>query len=44
MNDLFPKIDGFLHGGDYNPDQWLDCPEILERDIDMMKRANINVV
>lgn len=44
MNNLFPKIDGFLHGGDYNPDQWLDSPEILERDIDMMKRANINVV
>ena len=19
-----------LHGGDYNPDQWLDCPEVLE--------------
>ena len=32
MNNLFPKIDGFLHGGDYNPDQWLDSPEILERD------------
>ena len=22
-----------LHGGDYNPDQWLDCPEVLEEDI-----------
>lgn len=21
---------GILHGGDYNPDQWLDCPEVLE--------------
>lgn len=20
-----------LHGGDYNPDQWLDCPDILEK-------------
>lgn len=23
-----------LHGGDYNPEQWLDCPEILEEDMD----------
>ena len=21
-----------LHGGDYNPEQWLDYPEILEQD------------
>ena len=33
-----------LHGGDYNPDQWLDCPEILEDDIRLMKEANINTV
>ena len=26
-----------LHGGDYNPEQWLDCPEILEEDIRLMK-------
>ena len=31
-----------LHGGDYNPDQWLDCPEILEEDIRLMKEANVN--
>ena len=24
------KVKGFLHGGDYNPDQWLDYPEILK--------------
>lgn len=33
-----------LHGGDYNPDQWLDCPEILEDDIRLMKEANVNTV
>ena len=22
-----------LHGGDYNPEQWLDYPEILEQDL-----------
>lgn len=34
----------FLHGGDYNPDQWLDRPDILEEDIRQMKRAGVNVV
>lgn len=33
-----------LHGGDYNPDQWLDHPEILQRDIAYMKEAHINTV
>ena len=32
----------FLHGGDYNPDQWLDRPEILEEDIRLMKEAHVN--
>ncbi len=34
----------FLHGGDYNPDQWLDRPDILAQDVELMKRANVNVV
>lgn len=34
----------FLHGGDYNPEQWLDRPDILEEDIRQMKRAGVNVV
>lgn len=33
-----------LHGGDYNPDQWLDCPEVLEEDIVLMKKAHVNCV
>lgn len=33
-----------LYGGDYNPDQWLDKPEILEQDIQYMKEAGINTV
>lgn len=39
---LFPGIGGFVHGGDYNPDQWLDRPDILEEDIRLMKKAGIN--
>ena len=31
-------------GGDYNPDQWIDYPEIVERDIELMKKAHINNV
>lgn len=41
---LFPKIDQILHGGDYNPEQWLDRPDILEEDIRLMKQAHVNVV
>ena len=39
---LFPKAGGFIHGGDYNPEQWLDRPDILKEDIRMMKKAGIN--
>ena len=44
MKSLTPKYPHMLHGGDYNPDQWLDCPEILEEDIRLMKEAHINCV
>ena len=32
-----------LHGGDYNPEQWLDYPEILEQDLDVYKRQSITM-
>lgn len=46
MNDtiLCPKYPHFLHGGDYNPDQWLDRPDILKKDIQLMKEAHVNCV
>lgn len=31
-----------LHGGDYNPDQWLDYPDILKEDVELMKAAHTN--
>lgn len=34
----------FIYGGDYNPEQWLDYPDILDRDIELMKKARINAV
>ena len=33
-----------LHGGDYNPEQWLDRPDILEQDIRILKKTGCNTV
>lgn len=41
-NTLFPQINGIMHGGDYNPEQWLDRPDILREDIRLMKKAGMN--
>ena len=38
------KTDKLLHGGDYNPEQWLDQPEILEKDLEMLEESGCNVV
>jgi beta-galactosidase len=35
----FPQ---FLHGGDYNPEQWLDRPDVLEQDRQLMPLAGCN--
>ncbi len=41
INKKFPH---FYHGGDYNPDQWLKYPEVLEEDIRLIKLAHCNVM
>lgn len=33
----------FLHGADYNPDQWQEYPEILEADLKLMDEAACNI-
>lgn len=38
------KVNSILHGGDYNPDQWIDMPEIIEADVKLMKLAHVNSV
>jgi len=38
------KCPHLLHGADYNPDQWLAQPEILQEDLRLMKLANCNVM
>lgn len=37
---VHPNVKGFLHGGDYNPDQWLHMPEIIDEDFRLMKLAH----
>lgn len=39
MNENFKH---FLHGGDYNPEQWIDTPEIWDEDMRLMKLSNCN--
>ena len=44
---LPPIIPGFphlLHGGDWNPDQWLDRPQIIEDDHLLMGAAGVNAL
>lgn len=31
-----------VHGGDYNPDQWIKTPEVWDEDMRLMKLAHIN--
>lgn len=42
FDSVFKDFPHMIHGGDYNPDQWLNFPEILSEDIRLMKLANIN--
>ena len=35
-------FDYIIHGGDYNPDQWINTPEIWDEDMRLMKLAHVN--
>ncbi|MFW5870803.1 MAG: beta-galactosidase, partial [Candidatus Sumerlaeota bacterium] len=39
-----PFPNGLVHGCDYNPEQWLHRPDILEKDVELMREAGINMV
>lgn len=41
---IHEKCRHFLHGGDYNPEQWLGTPGIWEEDMRLMKLANCNAM
>ena len=44
MNNKWSITDTLLYGADYNPDQWLDRPDILEEDLRLMKEAGFSAV
>lgn len=35
-------FDHIVHGGDYNPEQWIRTPEIWDEDMRLMKLAHVN--
>ncbi len=39
-----PVCKQMLHGGDYNPDQWIRTPEIWDEDMRLMKLAGCNAM
>lgn len=39
-----PKFGKMLHGGDYNPDQWMHMPGIWDEDMRLMKLSKCNAV
>ena len=39
---IIPNFPHLLHGGDYNPDQWLDRPEIIDADFRLAREAGVN--
>ncbi len=41
---LLTKVDKFLHGGDYNPDQWINYDGIWDEDMRLMKLSHCNAM
>lgn len=37
-----PNVKNMIHGGDYNPDQWLNYPEVLKEDMRLLPLSNCN--
>ena len=39
-----PRFPHLLHGGDYNPEQWLATPKVWDEDMRLMREAHCNCV
>jgi len=39
---IVPRFPHILHGGDWNPDQWLLEPSVIEQDFALMEKAGCN--
>ena len=42
--ETLTKFSHMIHGGDYNPDQWLDYPEIINEDMRLIPLAHCNTM
>ena len=38
-NPVIPAFGHMIHGADYNPEQWIETPEVWDEDMRLMKRA-----
>ena len=38
VNDRFPHM---IHGGDYNPEQWIDDKSIWDKDMEAVKKLGL---
>ena len=41
---IFENFPHMLHGGDYNPDQWMKFPEIIDEDMRLIPLAHCNAM
>lgn len=41
---LSEKVPGLMHGADYNPEQWVNYKGMVEKDVELMKQANCNIM
>jgi len=41
---ISPKLPHFIHGGDYNPEQWVKAPDVWREDVRLMKLAGCNAM
>jgi len=41
---IVPACPHILHGGDYNPDQWMKTPEVWDEDVRLMKKSGCNIM
>ena len=39
---VIPTFGHMIHGADYNPEQWIETPEVWDEDMRLMKLAGMN--
>lgn len=41
-NPVIPSFGHMIHGADYNPEQWIETPEVWDEDMRLMKLSGMN--